>query len=122
MIYLDNAASTAVKPEVIKTLQNVIQYYGNPSSIHTHGVEAHKIIIQASNNISQKINCSPEELYYTSGATMSNCTFIQGFLRAHKNAALVISAIEHNDIMEMAEYISKILSMKLLFFPLIMTG
>ena len=107
MIYMDNAASTMPSEEVIKCLKDNIEVYGNPSSLHIEGEKAHKIITNTTEAISKVFNCSVDEIYYTSGATMSNNLFIQGFLRAHKNAKLVISSIEHNDIIELADYIDK---------------
>ena len=107
MIYMDNAASTMPSEEVIKCLKDNIEVYGNPSSLHNEGEKAHKLITNTTETISNIFNCDKSEIYYTSGATMSNSLFIQGFLRAHKNAMLVISAIEHNDIIELADYIDK---------------
>lgn len=107
MIYMDTAASTMPSDEVIKCLKDNLNIYGNPSSLHDEGEKAHKLISNTTDIISRKINCCKSEIYYTSGATMSNNLFIQGFLRAHKNAKLVISKIEHNDIIELSDYIDK---------------
>ena len=107
MIYMDNAASTMPSEKVIKCLKDNIEVYGNPSSLHTEGERAHKLITNTTETISKIFNCSKDEVYYTSGATMSNNLFIQGFLRAHADAKLVISSIEHNDIIELADYIDK---------------
>ena len=106
-VYMDNAASTmpseAVKQKIIETLQ----IYGNPSSQHDEGFKAKSIINESSQIISEKLNCEPEELYYTSGATMSNNLIIQGFLRKYPNGKILYSAIEHNDITMMADYFGK---------------
>lgn len=107
MIYMDNAASTMPSEKVIKCLKDSVDIYGNPSSIHSEGEKAYKLITNATDKISKILNCERNEIYYTSGATMSNSLFIQGFLRAHKNAKLVISQIEHNDIIELSDYIDK---------------
>lgn len=107
MIYMDTAASTMPSKAVIKCIQDNIEVFGNPSSLHSEGERAHNLITEATSNISEIFNCNEDELYYTSGATMSNNIFIQGFLRAHKNAKLIVSSIEHNDIMKLADYIDK---------------
>lgn len=107
MIYMDTAASTMPSDAVIKCLKDNIEVYGNPSSLHDEGEKAHKLITNTTETISKLFNCEKNEIYYTSGATMSNNLFIQGFLRAHKDAILVISSIEHNDIIELADYIDK---------------
>ena len=107
MIYMDTAASTMPSDAVIKCLKDNVEIYGNPSSIHDEGEKAHKLITNATDKISHILNCCRNEIYYTSGATMSNNLFIQGFLRAHKDAKLVISQIEHNDIIELSDYIDR---------------
>ena len=107
MIYMDNAASTMPSEKVIKCLKDNIEVYGNPSSLHDEGEKAHRLITNTTEIISRIFNCNKNEINYTSGATMSNNLFIQGFLRAHKDAKLVISSIEHNDIIELADYIDK---------------
>lgn len=105
MIYMDTAASTMPSEEVIKCLKDNVDVYGNPSSLHEEGERAHKLIMNATDIISSAFNCNKNELYFTSGATMSNNLFIQGFLKAHKDAKLIISSIEHNDIIELSDYI-----------------
>ena len=105
MIYMDTAASTMPSEAVIKCLKDNLDIYGNPSSLHSEGEKAHKLITNVTENIARTFNCCRDEIYYTSGATMSNNLFIQGFMKAHKKAKLVISSIEHNDIIELADYI-----------------
>ena len=112
MIYMDNAASTMPSNEVVKCIKDNIEVYGNPSSLHNEGERAHKLITNTTETISKILNCEKDEIYYTSGATMSNNLFIQGFLRAHKDAKLIISTIEHNDIIELADYIDRVKGFK----------
>lgn len=106
-IYLDNAASTKPTREVINKINEVIEVYGNPSSIHDIGQQAKNVILDAKTIISSKFKCNPSELNFTSGATMSNNLFIQGFLRQHQNARLIITTIEHDDIRELTNHIDK---------------
>ena len=115
MIYMDSAASTMPSNEVIKCLRENIEIYGNPSSLHNEGEKAHKLITNTTDIISKIFNCDRQEIHYTSGATMGNNVFIQGFLRAHKDVKLVISAIEHNDIIELADYIDEIKGYKFVY-------
>ena len=115
MIYMDNAASTLPSEKVIKCLKDNVEIYGNPSSIHYEGEKAYNLISNATDKISKLLNCKKNEIYYTSGATMSNNLFIQGFLRAHKNAKLIISQIEHNDIIELSDYIDKTMGFKYVY-------
>ena len=94
MIYLDNAASTPLLPSVKEKLISCLDVYGNPSSLHDEGFKARGLINESKEIISNKLNCSPDELYFTSGATMSNSLLLQGF-----KGKIVCSAIEHEDIL-----------------------
>lgn len=98
MIYLDNAASTPVLPQVREKLNSVLDIYGNPSSVHDMGLSAKKIIWDAKDTIAEKIGCDVDEIYFTSGATMSNNIVLQGF-----NDTIYYSTIEHEDIQIMAK-------------------
>lgn len=103
MIYLDNAASTEVSFNVKQKLASVLDIYGNPSSQHELGFKAKALIDEANNIISKQLNCKPNELHYTTGATMSNNLAIQGFLKANKNGILITDRLEHMDIIMMAQ-------------------
>lgn len=98
-MYLDVAASTKISAQVKEELLRVLDVYGNPSSLHKAGVEAKKIILDSTDIIANKINCKPEEIIYTTGATMGNNLIIRGFFKKNPNAMLIYSSIEHNDIM-----------------------
>lgn len=104
-IYLDNAASTRVSERVKQTIYEVLDDYGNPSSLHEEGQKARRHVLDAQSKIANKFNCLPDEIHFTTGATMSNNLFIQGFLRKHSNASLVVTTIEHNDIIELMDYL-----------------
>lgn len=97
-IYLDSASSTPLNLQVRQILLSTLDYYGNPSSLHQKGVDANNLIQLAKDKISKKLNSSSDELFFTSGATMSNNQAIQGFLKAHPNADIITSCIEHDDI------------------------
>lgn len=105
-IYMDNAASTPVKPEVLAKFNEVAEnMYGNPSSMHDAGIEAYTEIENVKDLISKKINCEPDEIYFTSGATMSNNILIQGVLRKKPECSFITSMVEHNDIMELYDWL-----------------
>ena len=107
IIYMDMAASTPPSQEVLQVMRSVASKYGNPSSVHDYGQINKAIIDSASDNISSILNCGANELYYTSGATMSNSVAIQGWLRRNPEGVIVVSEIEHNDIIEMCRYLEK---------------
>lgn len=99
-IYLDNAASTKVDSDILAKFTEVAErLYGNPSSKHKEGNLANDCIEMVKKNISSKIHCDSEDIFFTSGATMSNQLIIQGFLAKHPNAMIITTNVEHNDIM-----------------------
>ena len=99
-IYLDNAASTKVNPKVLNKFIEVAQeLYGNPSSEHTEGYLANNCIEMVKEKISNIIHCDNNDIYFTSGATMSNQLLIQGFIAKHPDAMVITTNVEHNDIM-----------------------
>ena len=81
LIYLDNAASTAVRPEVLdEVIQILSKQYGNPSSIHGYGRAAEKTINIARRHVATLIGL-PGEILFTSGGTESNNMAIHGVMR-----------------------------------------
>jgi len=105
-LYLDEAATTSVYPEVVKLMEKFyLKEYGNPSSLHALGERAMKAIIEAKKAIAKEINCSPGEVIFTSGATEANNLAILGLARTNKNKRkIIISAIEHPSINEAVDY------------------
>lgn len=97
-IYLDYSASTPLLPQVRNKLKSVLDIYANPSSTHQLGIQAAAIIDEAKSIISKKFVCKSSELYFTSGATMSNNQAIQGFIKANPSCVVITSSIEHDDI------------------------
>ena len=102
-VYLDNAASTPLQQSVKDRLLDVIDIYANPSSLHSAGLQAKSLIDQSSDTIAKCLNSNPYELYYTSGATMSNNLAIQGFIKANPKCRVITSMLEHDDIYLMLE-------------------
>ena len=105
-IYLDNAASTPVRPRVLaKFVEIADSLYGNPSSKHIEGLDAYEEVSHTKEKISEFLSCASDEIYFTSGATMSNNILIQGMFRKHPETMLIISNVEHNDIMELYNWL-----------------
>lgn len=98
MIYLDNAASTPLLPEVMVDLCRNLDTFGNPSSIHSEGVKAKQLILDAKDKVSRKLHCNRDEIFFTTGATMSNNIILQGFY-----GIKCVSTIEHEDIQMLAD-------------------
>ena len=69
-VYLDNAATTPVAPEVVEAMVPVLyNNFGNPSSTHAFGRQAKALLENARRSIAQVLNCAPSELIFTSGGT-----------------------------------------------------
>ena len=99
--YLDNAATTCVADEVIQSIFETMENtWGNPSSLHQKGIEAHAVVEKARKTIADYINCKPSEIIFTSGACEANSLAILGYLRSHyyEDIVTVQTKIEHKSI------------------------
>ncbi len=106
LIYLDNAATTPIDPSVLKTMQPFwSKSFGNPSSLYKLGVEANNALTTARKKIASTLSARPEEIIFTAGATESINLAIQGVVKATtiKNPHVIISAIEHEAVIEAAK-------------------
>jgi len=72
MIYLDNCATTKLSDNVKQNILNNLNTFGNPSSSYNLGLQSARIIQESREIIAQCINCSPQEIFFTSGASESN--------------------------------------------------
>ena len=100
-IYLDNAATTPLSPQVIAAITAAMTLYANPSSLHGLGLEAEKMVDAARENVARLLGVSPASLIFTSGGTEANNLAIKGFLaRSRQRGRLVTSAIEHPSVLE----------------------
>ena len=100
-VYLDNAATTPLHPQVIAAIAAAMTQYANPSSLHSLGVEAEKMVDAARENTARLLGVSPGNLVFTSGGTEANNLAIKGFLaRSQWRGRLVTSAIEHPSVLE----------------------
>ena len=78
-VYLDNAATTALYPEVYEAMKPYLsEFYGNPSSIHATGRKARAAIEQARKTIARLVGASAAEIIFTSGGTEADNIFLQG--------------------------------------------
>ena len=103
MIYLDNAATTKPKREVIDAINKcLVDDWGNPSSLYKFGIRAKDIVDESRRRIAKLIGAKPSEIIFTSGACESNSHAICGYLKSH-NAHLITTNIEHKSIMNIAE-------------------
>ena len=108
MIYLDNAASTKIHEDVLESMIPYLkEQYGNPSSIHRYGRQAHKAIEKARTQIANLINADPSEILFTSGGTESNNTALYGIAKKNPSSRIITSSIEHDAILEPCKRLEK---------------
>jgi len=108
-IYLDYASTTPVHPQVLKEmLPYFSEKFGNPSSIHLFGREAKKAVVDAREKVSDLLNCTMQEVFFTGTTTTSDNLAILGIIRAHKNKGHIItSAIEHHAVLDTFKELEK---------------
>ena len=100
--YFDNSATTRVKDEVFKEMIPYLSIeYGNPSSLYSIGRSAKRAISEARRRVASLINCSPEEIYFTSCGSESDNTALKGIAYANKEKEnhIITSKIEHPAIL-----------------------
>ena len=111
IIYLDNASTTKVDEEVLKTYERVsLSYFGNASSIHRLGIEANDLLEKARAQILSLLKLEhTHDLIFTSGATEANNLVLKGYMHQYKNRGnhLIVSSIEHPSILEAARSLEK---------------
>lgn len=108
MIYLDNAATTSLLPEVAREMFEIsLSVMGNPSSIHTPGRAAAKLLRQAREDIANLLNIHTDHLIFTSGGSEANTQALIGYALANRDKGnhLVTTAIEHHSVLKTFEYL-----------------
>jgi len=121
LIYLDNAASTAVHPEVVKEMLPYFDVqYGNPSSIHQFGRKAKNAIQKARKQVAALIDAEPDEILFTSGGTESNNTILYGITKLQGSHLdqnhIITSSIEHEAILQPCKEFENI-GIKITYLP-----
>ena len=103
-VYLDNAATTPLAPEVINVMTAAMQEnYGNPSSIHAHGREVKTIVEKARKSIAHLLKASPSEIFFTSGGTEAdNMAIVRSIMDLGITHAIT-SPIEHHAVLHTLE-------------------
>jgi len=109
-VYLDNAATTPILPEVLEAMLPYLKdAYGNPQSLHHWGDDAREAIEGARTSVADLIGAKPEEIIFTSSGTESNNFAIKGLAMAQqsKGKHIVVSAIEHFSVLHSARTLEK---------------
>lgn len=107
-IYFDNAATTALDSEVLDAMMPYLtEKFGNPSSIYSYGRETKMAIEQARKSVAKILNCSPGEIFFTSGGTESSNTAINAAIRDLGCTRIISSPVEHHATLHTVEYLAK---------------
>jgi cysteine desulfurase len=110
IIYFDNAATTRVDPNIARVVQEaMLETFGNPSSPHTLGLEAERLVRQAREELAEALGCHSDEICFTSGGTEADNLAIRGVLqtRSRKGRHIVASAIEHAAVLQTLRWLKK---------------
>ncbi|OUQ13218.1 cysteine desulfurase NifS [Lachnoclostridium sp. An14] len=110
LIYLDNAATTRVKPEVVEAMMPYLtQYYGNPSSVYEFSEEPKRAITHAREVIAQAIGAKTNEIYFTGCGTESDNWALKATAEAYagKGNHIITTKIEHHAILHTCEWLEK---------------
>jgi len=107
-IYFDNASTTQMDPEVLKSMRPYFnESYGNASSLHSLGQKSAEAVESAKARLADFLQCSPAEVYFTSGATESNNTVISGVINYYQKKFdrlhIITSQIEHPAVLEVVK-------------------
>ena len=110
LIYLDNAATTKVAPEVVEAmLPYFTENYGNPSSVYSFASKNKEAITKQREIIAEALGAKSEEIYFTAGGSESDNWALKATAEAYKNKGnhIITTKIEHHAILHTGEYLEK---------------
>lgn len=110
VIYLDNAATTRTKPEVVEAmLPFFTEYYGNPSSVYDFSAISKKAVSDARQILASSIGAKPQEIYFTAGGSESDNWAIKAAAEAYqkKGRHIITSKIEHHAVLHTCQYLEE---------------
>jgi cysteine desulfurase len=107
-VYLDNASTTQLRPEVIQEMTKVLaEDFGNPSSTHSFGRNAKSILELSRKSIAKMLNASAQEIVFTSCGTEANNWILRSAVRDLKIKRIILSKIEHHAVLHAVEHLQK---------------
>ena len=120
VIYLDNAATTKVNEEVLKSYLEVSNsYFANASSIHLLGVQANALLAKARTQILKCLNINNYDVVFTSGATEANNLALKGYAMQYQNRGkhIITSRVEHPSILETLRQLENVYGFEVSYLP-----
>lgn len=122
-VYLDNAATTQIDPEVISEITQFMNAnYGNPSSTHSKGRQAKVELEKARKKISTLLGVHEKEIIFTSGGTEANNAVLKSLVYANKIERIISSPIEHHSILDTLDWIINNNDTEIIFLDIDTTG
>ncbi len=109
-IYFDNSATTRLDPRVFEAMRPYYdRWYGNPSSLHSFGREAHEGMEEARESTAKAMGAAPEEIIFTSGGTESDNLAIQGaaYARREKGNHIITCTLEHHAVLRTCNFLEQ---------------
>lgn len=107
-VYLDNAATTPLDPEVFEAMKPfMLQEFGNPSSTHGHGRSVRAALEQARKKVAELLNCTPGEIIFTSGGTEADNAIISSAVQTYGIRHAISSPIEHHAVTHTLEWLER---------------
>lgn len=123
MIYFDNAATTPIHPEVIKTVTESMQtVYGNPSSTHSMGREAKSGVETVRKNIAKLFNVTAQEIVFTAGGSEADNLILYNAVHQLGVTTIITSAIEHHAILHTLDFLAKEFGIKVSYVSVLPNG
>lgn len=110
IIYMDNAATTQVYPEVLEAMNPFFtEYYGNPSALYSFADEAENAVDKARDTVADLIGAKKEEIYFTGGGSESDNWALKATAEAYgkKGKHIITTTIEHHAILHTAQWLEK---------------
>ena len=107
-VYLDNAATTALDPEVFEAMKPfLLEDFGNPSSTHAHGRKVRAALESSRKKVAELLNCTPGEIIFTSGGTEADNTLIISGLQTNGIKHAISTPIEHHAVLHTLNLLEK---------------
>ncbi len=107
-VYLDNAATTPLDPEVFEAMKPfLLEDFGNPSSTHSHGRKVRAAIESSRKKIAELLNCTPGEIIFTSGGTEADNAIIRSAVETYSIQHAISSPIEHHAVTHTLDLLEK---------------
>jgi len=107
-VYLDNAATTPLDPEVFDAMKPfMMEDFGNPSSTHAHGRKVRASIESARKKVAELLSCTPGEIIFTSGGTEADNAIIRSAVVTYGIKHIISSPIEHHAVTHTVEHLAK---------------